>query len=245
MKKNQIFLYNKIYTISLSFIFCSGIVLFIYEICKQLILTFMLGNGTYNWWYFPFQLCSIPMYIAPTLPRCKNIFFKNTLLCFLATYSLMGGVVVFADTSGLHYPYIFLTVCSYLWHILLIMIGIAAGIALTMDKKKRSETIFSPREKSSPFSLKLFGASTLLYLCCCAAAEIINLSCDRLGTINMFYINPHYRMQQIVFRSIVPYAGNTGTIFVYIFSAILGALLFLIIWKLFFRFICCRRKRFS
>ena len=34
------------------------------EIWKQLLLTWANG-GVYRWWYFPFQLCSMPLYLLP------------------------------------------------------------------------------------------------------------------------------------------------------------------------------------
>lgn len=40
---------------------------------------------------------------------------------------LLSGIGAFLDTSGMHYPLPFLTCHSYLWHILLITIGIICG----------------------------------------------------------------------------------------------------------------------
>ena len=34
------------------------------EIWKQLLLTY-IHEGTYQLWYFPFQLCSMPLYLLP------------------------------------------------------------------------------------------------------------------------------------------------------------------------------------
>ena len=34
------------------------------ELVKQILL-FINNDCTYDWWYFPFQLCSIPMYLLP------------------------------------------------------------------------------------------------------------------------------------------------------------------------------------
>ena len=50
------------------FFFYSGFLMLISEIWKQYCLTYIMNEGTYNWWYFPFQLCSIPMYVCLLLP---------------------------------------------------------------------------------------------------------------------------------------------------------------------------------
>ena len=68
------------------------------EIWKQFALTFTLGGGSYNWWYFPFQLCSIPMYILLAYPWLRHKNARLTILAFLMCYCLLGGIAVFADS---------------------------------------------------------------------------------------------------------------------------------------------------
>ena len=46
-----------------------GLVLAVSELYKQGFLYFVAGQGRYNWWYFPFQLCSVPMYLCLSLTR--------------------------------------------------------------------------------------------------------------------------------------------------------------------------------
>ena len=219
------------------FFFAFGILMLCSEVWKQFTLTFVIGGGRYNWWYFPFQLCSIPMYILLAYPWLRRSNTRRTLLTFLMCYCLLGGVAVFADTSGLHYPLRALTIHSYLWHILLIILGVTAGITyLRLLRANKKKALFS-RSLKTAFPLRPFLYSSLLYLACCLIAELLNLSLDRFGTINMFYINPDYQMQQVVFRDLLPILGNTGVILFYIASTILGAFILFLVWKLIFRFL--------
>lgn len=219
---------------SIVFFMC-GMLMLCSEVWKQLTLTFAIGGGSYIWWYFPFQLCSIPMYILLIYPWLRKRTARLTLLAFLMCYCLLGGIAVFADTSGLHYPLKALTAHSYLWHFLLIILGITSGIVyIRLLRSNEKRTLFS-RTLKNAFPLRPFIYSTLLYLACCLIAELLNLSLDRSGTINMFYINPDYRMQQVVFRDLLPLLGNTGVILLYIASTILGAFILFLIWKLVFR----------
>ena len=94
------------------FFFTCGLFMLSSEIWKQLTLTFILNDGQYNWWHFPFQLCSIPMYILLIYPWIRRSALKQTLLTFLMCYGLLGGIAVFADTTGLHYPLPALTASS-------------------------------------------------------------------------------------------------------------------------------------
>lgn len=157
------------------------------------------------------------------------------LLAFLMSYCLLGGVAVFADTSGLQYPLPALTVHSWSWHILLLLIGLGAGIVYSRRLDADAKNIIFSRTLSHSLPLRPFFHATLLYLCCCLAAEVFNLSLDRFGLINMFYINPHLQMQQVVFRDLVPIIGNLPAILIYIAATCLGAFLFFLIWNLIFR----------
>ena len=96
-------------------LFFIGIFLLTSEILKQLLLTFVVNNGHYNLWYFPFQLCSLPMYLLVLYPFFHTEPARNTILGFLSTYNLLGGIAVFFDTSGMHYPLLILTVHSNGW----------------------------------------------------------------------------------------------------------------------------------
>ena len=109
------------------FFLASGILMLASELWKQYTLTFLLGGGNYNWWYFPFQLCSIPMYVCLLLPWVRSRCVQQVLTAFLVDFGMLGGIFAFFDTSGMHYDYFPLTVHSFAWHILLIILGLAAA----------------------------------------------------------------------------------------------------------------------
>lgn len=187
------------------FLYC-GIFMLISEIWKQWCLTYILNGGSYNWWYFPFQLCSIPMYICLALPWIPSKQLRSILLAFLMDFGLLGGIFAFFDTAGMHYGYAPLTIHSFGWHILLILLGIYAGLHPDTDHSRTG-----------------YIGSILFYLSCCLIATTVNLTFDRFDLINMFYINPHYRMSQKVFCHIALVWGNTAGIYSYILATITGA----------------------
>ncbi len=118
------------------------------------------------------------------------------------------------DTTGMYYPYFPLTVHSFAWHILLILIGIYAG-----------------RTGKADASFKGFAQSAGIFLSCCLLATLFNLIFHPLGRINMFYISPYYQMGQIVFRKIARIWGNTAGILCYLIAILVGAGLLHLIWK--------------
>lgn len=77
-------------------LFFIGIFLLTSEILKQLLLTFVMNNGHYNLWYFPFQLCSLPMYLLVLYPFFHTEPARDAILGFLSTYNLLGGIAVFS-----------------------------------------------------------------------------------------------------------------------------------------------------
>lgn len=204
------------------------------EIWKQLVLTFS-ADGHYNLWYLPFQLCSIPMYVLLAYPWLRREKIRRALLAFLMCYGLLGGVAAFADTSGMKYDSPALTVHSHLWHVLLILIGVSAGILYCRKPAGSPGTSGKPlfsRRLINAFPFRPFLGATALYLMCCGIAELLNLTLDRYGKINMFYINPDYQMQQVIFRDLIPVLGNAAVILLYIAATILGAFTLFLFWRI-------------
>ena len=204
--------------------FTLGLCMLFSEIAKQFLLTFAVNSGHYDWWHFPFQLCSLPMYLLTVLPFLKSARAKQIILTFLMTYNLLGGIAVFFDTSGMHYPLAILTIHSFSWHVLLIIIGIAAGIIVL-------ETV-SPDTENARLSRQTFFQCTLLYFIFCIIASLINYLASPYGEVNMFYINPKYQMEQVFFADITATYGNAAGISAYIAGTVFGAFVLFLGWRL-------------
>lgn len=210
----------------------AGLVMLASELWKQWVLTYTLNGGHYIWWYLPFQLCSIPMYVClalgvlfllsrHTASSARQLTYSrisSRLQSFLMDFGLLGGIFAFFDTSGMHYGYLPLTIHSYAWHILLITLGCISGLDHRTDHTR----------KGLQFSI-------CLYLGCCLIATALNLTLYPLGTINMFYISPRYTMQQKVFCEIAKALGNGWGIGSYIVMSVVGAGMLHGGWNLLYR----------
>ena len=211
--------FEKIRTHARTVFLITGLLMLISEIWKQLCLTFLLNGGSYQWAFFPFQLCSVSMYACILLFFCWGTESGNVLHVFIKDFILLAGILAFCDTTGFReYEYLPLVVHSYCWHFLMVAVAVFAGI-------------MAPRAKSVAESLRRWLGAALIYLICCGIAEILNLTLNRYGAINMFYISPKYWMQQIVFRDMIPTLGNNGTILLYICMTLAGAALIHLIWS--------------
>ena len=70
----------------------TGWLLLILEVYKQYFLYYIVNEGAFDCWFFPFQLCSMPMYLCMLLPFLKDES-RVTLMTF------MGGYIFISATS--------------------------------------------------------------------------------------------------------------------------------------------------
>ncbi|MGN0293574.1 MAG: hypothetical protein ACI4D3_06170 [Lachnospiraceae bacterium] len=176
------------------------------EIVKQFLL-YTGNNGHYIWWYFPFQLCSMPLYLLPAAllfsrsQTCRQT--QQIVFTFLADFGTLAGIFAFCDTSGMQYHLPVLTAHSYLWHFLMIFTGILLGL--------------SPELRGS------FLPSCFLFLSCAGIASVINFLFHSYGSINMFYISLWEPVTQAVFRNIAAVTGDFLCHIIYLAAIAAGA----------------------
>lgn len=184
-------------------LFLCGLILAASEVYKQCFLYHIVNNRQYDWWYFPFQLCSIPMYLCILLPLCPKGRLQNTFCAFLRDFGLLGGVMALLEPSGLMHPYWTLTLHGLLWHLLLIFIGCFAGFSGLCQ----------------PSAVPYRHVLSLFFLCSLIASWI-NLFAA--GKADMFYISPYVPMGQVVFDQIALRYGNLTGIMAYLLSVCVG-----------------------
>lgn len=190
------------------FLFRTGLVLFVLECAKQVFIFRVLNRAEYyNWWYVPFQLCSVPMYLCLCLPFLKEPQ-KQTVYGFLSSYAFIGTLCALVYPEDMLREYWFLSVHGFLWH------GILLGISLTC----RRITVHSGAG---------FRPVFLLFCVLCVCAELINTAGYCLHTAgsapDMFYISPFLPAEQPVFSTIGRSFGRGPEIIVYLGVLSLGS----------------------
>lgn len=195
-------------------LFGCGLILAASEAYKQLFLYYVVNNGTYDWWYFPFQLCSIPMYFCLLLPFIRPIKMRTAFYTFLQDFGLLGGIMALAEPSGLMHGYWFLTLHGLSWHILLIFLGLVVGFSHKADARPAGYVRTLP-----------------LFAICCVIATLINITTKPAGQADMFYISPYYPNNQIVFHALALKLGIPAGNLVYLGAVLLGGFLFHLIFS--------------
>lgn len=154
-------------------LFSTGIVLLILEVLKQFLLVKIYG--AYSWSDFPFQLCSIPMYLCLLYPVIKKG--RRTLELFLRSFGILGAISAFAVPYDVFSNYLLLSLHSIIWHTLLLFLGI---YCVTAAENRSRINLRSIRE------LVLFYLG-LAVIAVCINALLYNISG---GTANMFFLGP-------------------------------------------------------
>ena len=105
-------------------LFSLGVILTLSEVFKQLFYFYVMKDNAYSWGDFPFQLCSIPMYMCLIAPWLKPGRVQRGMYSFMVLYNLLGGAISFTEPSGLLLDHWFLTVHALIWHMSLVFIGL-------------------------------------------------------------------------------------------------------------------------
>ncbi len=162
----------------------SGIIMLLLEIYKQLTFLTEYDEQTktwdYSWYGFPFQFCSTPMYLMLIFVLLKPGKFQEAILCFLATFSIFGGLTVYAYPEQVFTERVGVNIQTMVHHGLQLVIGyylIASGTV-----KINFKTLL----KGSFVFLVLFLIALLMNI------VVYNTGITNGDEFNMFYIGPYY-----------------------------------------------------
>lgn len=188
-----------------------GLFLLISEIYKQLFYYYYIGQRSYQWWIFPFQLCSVPMYLCLIAPFCKKGGrLQRGMYNFMMIFNLLGGFAALIEISGLVHEYWTLTLHAFIWHTLLVFVGLYLGIS------GRAGTCWRD-----------YFSAAITFVVLCAIAFALNVIFGKVSdhTMNMFFVGPE-NSSLVVFKTIAARYGWYVSTALYIPVVCLGAMLF-------------------
>ncbi|MBN3490075.1 YwaF family protein [Acholeplasma equirhinis] len=181
-------------------ILIAGIVMVVCEIYKQWIFTYQAGY--YQWYAFPFQFCSTPMYLFLVLGLSRNKTLDSYIVAFLATYGTFAGLAVMAYPSSVFISLVGINIQTMVHHGLIGAIGVALLVRNKMD-------------------MKMFVRGVITFVTLSAIAygmnTIFNLS-GMEGTFNMFFINHRFGTEIPVLSLIEPVVPHVVFLIVYVFG---------------------------
>ena len=186
----------------------SALLLALMELYKQAFLYVIEFHGHFDWWYFPFQLCSIPMYICLAAPLLHSEKALRRAATFLQDFGLLGGIMALAVPPGLMHPYLTMTLHGFIWHFILLFLGLFCCVTGISGHAGRDYMEILP-----------------FFFLCCLIACVINVAAGPTADADMFYISPFHPSSQPVFHEIACTVGIFWGNLLYSVSMIAGGFL--------------------
>ena len=175
-------------------LFAMAAVCIVLEIYKQTVYSFSYSGGIfdfdYQWYAFPFQFCSTPMYVQLLASLVKKGKLHDALCAFLATYAVFAGLCVMIYPGDVFTSLIGVNIQTMVCHGSMLSIG----IFLVGSGYVKAEI------KTALKAMPVFASAVGIAM---AMNEIMYLS-GILGdeTFNMFFISRHFAPSLPVYSSV-------------------------------------------
>lgn len=202
-------------------VFITAIIVIAMEIYKQINYTFIVSDGVinsdYQWYIFPFQFCSMPMFVGFLAGVLKKGKIRDALLAFLATYAVFAGTSVMLYPSTVFIKTIGINIQTMFCHGSMIVVGVY--LLYTGYVKVKLSTIL----KAMPvFAVAVSTAAVL--------NEIANAcGINETETFNMFFISPYCEPSLPVYSIVQQYVPFPLSLVIYILGFTAAAFIILAI----------------
>jgi len=189
-------------------LFIYGFVAFVLELLKQLIWTFNYDSinnivtWNFEWYAFPFQLCTTPIYVSLICLFLKNNNIRKSLLSYLAFVTILGSIVTIIMPNSCFVSDILVNIHTMWLH----CGSFVVSVYLLMNKIVE-------------LNYQNLGKSLIVFLIFVGIALTLNIVIYNSGilsgeTFDMFYISPYFITTLPVFNVIqknVPYVLYLAT----------------------------------
>lgn len=192
----------------------------ILELYKQINYSFTYGNGIsydYQWYAFPFQFCSTPMYVGLLAGIFKKGRVHDALCAYLATFSVFAGVCVTAYPGDVFVSTLGINVQTMICHGSMICLGVYL--------------LYSGHVQTN---WKTLGKAVPVFASAVAIAAVMNEIAYLSGLLerevfNMFFISPHCAPSLPVYSIVQSHLAFPWCLIVYILVFSLAAALILLL----------------
>jgi hypothetical protein len=185
----------------------TAIIVIVLEIYKQINYSFSYENGItfdYQWYAFPFQFCSTPMYVGLLAGLTRKGKFHDSLCAYLATFAIFAGTAVMIYPNDALVDTIGINIQTMICHGSMITIGIY--LYATGHVKLSHKTIL----KAAP----VFAVTVSM-------AAVMNEIAHQVGlleteTFNMFYISPYCDPHLLIYKDVQAVVPFPWSLVIYI-----------------------------
>ena len=191
-----------------------GFVALVLEILKQIIWSFNYENGIvtwdYQWYAFPFQLCTTPIFVSIICVFLKKNKIRDALLSYLAFTTILGGLMTILIPDNCLVETILVNIHTMWLHCGSFVIS----IYLIFNEVK--------------LNIKSLKSSFVTFIIFILIAQVLNIIIYNIGILNgevfnMFYISPYFISELPIFNTIQQSVPFILYLLIYIIVICLGS----------------------
>lgn len=180
-----------------------------FELLKQLNYSFDTNHLTwdYQWYGFPMQFCSTPMYIALVAGLLKKGRVRDVMCSYLASFSLFAGTAVMLFPATIFSKTLLISIQTVICHGGMIILGVYLLCSNVMKLD---------------FKIALKGS--IIFVGFAILALVLNLifySFNQTEVFNMFFISPYYDCELPILTTIQENAPYIVFLIVYLLGFLL------------------------
>ena len=212
---------NKGETFIRRFLLIESLLITVLEIYKQINFSFHVNgsqiNFDYQWYAFPFQFCSTPMYIGLLAAVVKRKSLHMRLCSYLTTYALFAGICVMAYPATVFIDTVGINIQTMICHGSMITVGIV--LLRTGYMNATLKTVIQALPVFLVLVLVAIGMNEIAYQTGLLETE----------TFNMFFISPYCSPELPVYSQIQGIVPFPFSVLVYVagFTAASGIIMLL------------------
>ena len=171
-----------------------GFTALILEVLKQIIWSFNYENGVviwdYQWYAFPFQLCTTPIFISIICLFLKDNKVRDILLSYMAYITILGSIATVLMPDSCFVEDILINIHTMFLH----CGSLVVSLYLFISKKVEID-------------IKHYIYAIIVFICFVFLADTLNIIVYNSGilhqeTFNMFFISPYFESSLPVFDKI-------------------------------------------
>lgn len=194
-----------------------SIVALILEIIKQIIWSFDFSFETnistwdYQWYSFPFQLCTTPIYVCITCFFLKNNKLRDSLLSYICFFTILGSISTILMPDSCFTRDIVVNIHTMWLHLGSFVVSVYLLMNNVIKKEKQN-----------------LKRATIVFLIFVGIAQVLNIVIYNSGilkdeTFNMFYISPYFISTLPIFDLIQKNVPYIIFLAIYVLILIIGA----------------------
>lgn len=187
------------------------------EVLKQIVYTYSIVDGAvvadFQWYAFPYQLCSTPLYVLPLVIFLKDGLVRDAATAYMIAFSIFGGLCVYVFPGDVFSNFAVVSLQTMVHHGLQIVLGVY------LASRYRAKLNYKYYLKGGAVFVALLIVAMIMNITVHNA--LVGAGIDE--TFNMFYISPYFDCTLPILSLIYPKVPYPVFLAIYVVGFIAAA----------------------